>query len=552
MTIFILLIFNPVLTYAVSPVYTEKNNLDTLSEVPKINNKTIPNNINNTNIIETTTGSAISIKSTKVSSDSVYSNQKHNLVSGASGNGIFESSQMRGVSIVDVSHPIYGMMKALRLDKDSNIPVVSSKELNIKINTPYVLEFDYWADVDNVKFNVDLWPDDLPEQHIISNKELRHFKWEFKSSSPNMNKAKLRFFNNIQTPNPSNIYITNIQLYESIYNVHNLVGGSSEIGIFNSGWGIGYTIIDTVHPTQGQIKAIRLDVGTDVPDIISSELNLKQNTLYTIEFDYWSDNDNVKFNVDLWPDDLPENYPIAKRTIQHFKQEIISTSPNMNKSLLRFFNTINIPNPSNIYITNIQLYESIYNLYNIVGGVEEVGIFDSGWGAGNSIVDVLHPTQGNVKAIRLDGGANVPYTNTYYQLNLKANTTYVVEFDYWSDTDDAIFEIDLFPDDLPQNFTKARKQVQHFKWEVNSSSVNMDKAKLRFFNDLVIPNPSNIYITNIQLYEKNGTISLYGYTGTTYLSDINNRLTYILKDGQTIIKYLYDNNGNLKTIQKYD
>ncbi|SHK17082.1 hypothetical protein, partial [Desulforamulus aeronauticus] len=78
--------------------------------------------------------------------------------------GLFETyASKSGVSIVDTTYPLNNStIKAIRLNVGANVPVIASNLLNLKTNTNYVLEFDYWADIDNAKFNVDLWPDDLP------------------------------------------------------------------------------------------------------------------------------------------------------------------------------------------------------------------------------------------------------------------------------------------------------------------------------------------------------------------------------------------------------
>ncbi|MEQ8156978.1 MAG: hypothetical protein ABRQ25_19245, partial [Clostridiaceae bacterium] len=155
------------------------------------------------------------------------------------------------------------------------------------------------------------------------------------------------------------------------------------------------------------------------------------------------------------------------------------------------------------YDSNGDVVSLSYNDYiNIVGGSSAIGSFETLDSIGGvSRVDVTIPqTSTNKRAIRLNAGASIPAIASP-ALNLKVNTTYVAEFDYWSDADNQKFNVDLFPDDLPQKYPTTNKSLQHFRWELSSQSSNMQNSKLRFFNDLSQTNQSNIYITNIELYE---------------------------------------------------
>ena len=285
----------------------------------------------------------------------------------------------------------------------------------------------------------------------------------------------------------------------------NIIGGTSDIGIFDRATSkTGVEINYFPKPDSNEmVKAIRLNKGASIPTIWSPLLGLKANTNYVVEFDYWSDADNVRFDVDLFPDNLPQVYPVARKTVQSFRWELSSPSAYMKTSNLRFFNDTAATNPENIYITNIRLYETNSNADNIVGGSTAIGVFKIGQMTGASAVDVVHPQTGNtVSAIRLNAGASIPTARTP-QMKLKAHTDYIVEFDYWADVDIVKFDVDFSPDDLPQVYPVAEKDVQHYKWKLNSSSENMKAVLFRFFNDTVQINPANIYITNIKLYEAN-------------------------------------------------
>jgi RHS repeat-associated protein len=184
---------------------------------------------------------------------------------------------------------------------------------------------------------------------------------------------------------------------------------------------------------------------------------------------------------------------------------------------------------------------------NIVGGNSDIGVFENVTGTGVSIVNIAIPqTTTTTRAIRLNANAAVP-TIASNSLSLKSNTNYVIEFDYWSDADGIQFHADLFPDDLPQSRYTAKRQVQHCKWQISSASANMSTAKLRFFNDITNPNPSNIYITNIKLYEVNSTSEQsdeYYYTRNAQ-GDI---IGLFDKTGTQVVSYIYDSWGKIISV----
>ena len=332
----------------------------------------------------------------------------------------------------------------------------------------------------------------------------------------------------------------------------NIIGGNSDIGIFERSTNkTGVDLIDIVKPgtatagIQGSgenVRAIRLNKGASIPGIWSPLLGLKANTNYVVEFDYWSDADNVRFDVDLFPDNLPQVYPVAKKAVQSFRWELNSPSAYMTTSNLRFFNDTAATNPENIYITNIRLYETNSNADNIVGGSTAIGVFKIGQMTGAAAVDVVHPQTGNtVSAIRLNAGASIPTARTP-QMKLKADTDYIVEFDYWADADNVKFDVDFSPDDLPQVYPVAKKDVQHYKWKLNSSSENMKVVIFRFFNDTVQTNPANIYITNIKLYEANKVAETS--KEYFYIRNAQNDIIGLVDDqGAEVVSYTYDSWG---------
>lgn len=83
---------------------------------------------------------------------------------------------------------------------------------------------------------------------------------------------------------------------------------------------------------------------------------------------------------------------------------------------------------------------------------------------------------------------------------LTQNQEYLLEFSYKADSS-TNFHVDLFPDTLPQTMPSATTALQRYSWNFSSSSADIKSCKLRFFNDLTIPNPTNIYISTVKLYK---------------------------------------------------
>lgn len=143
-----------------------------------------------------------------------------NVLAGSSAIGSFEmpGAELSGTSIVNTLKPDTGeTVRAIRLNKDARVPVAQSPYIQLDKDVKYTIEFEYWADEDNVKFDVGLWPDDLPQKLPVANKTVQKMSWEVNSSSANMSNCKLRFFNDTTTYNPANIYITNIKITSGLY-----------------------------------------------------------------------------------------------------------------------------------------------------------------------------------------------------------------------------------------------------------------------------------------------------------------------------------------------
>ncbi|MEG0773891.1 DNRLRE domain-containing protein [Clostridium sp.] len=215
----------------------------------------------------------------------------------------------------------------------------------------------------------------------------------------------------------------------------NEVEGKSEIGIFEGSTnksGMEY-VNATIPGTENTVRAIKLNKGQSIPNIWSPLIALKPSTNYVLEFDYWSEEQEVQFNVDLFPDTLPERYPVAKTTVQKFKETISSASPDMTASSLRFFNNLSNPNPANIYITNIRVYEEgktsevnkeYFYVRNAQGDI--ISLVDK---YGHEVVNYTYDTWG--KLISIEGtlkdslGVKNPYRYRGYRYDTETGLYYL-------------------------------------------------------------------------------------------------------------------------------
>lgn len=122
---------------------------------------------------------------------------------------------------------------------------------------------------------------------------------------------------------------------------------------------IGSEIINT--GLEGKEVLIK---GGKVSEHRSSKLNLATNTKYVVSFDYLAKSGTNKFDVDLYPDTLPQITPSATSQIQHYDWILASDSGDMANSQLRFFDDVRSDGENNISITNILMSKVIDKVYN--------------------------------------------------------------------------------------------------------------------------------------------------------------------------------------------
>ena len=109
---------------------------------------------------------------------------------------------------------------------------------------------------------------------------------------------------------------------------------------------------------------------------------------------------------------------------------------------------------------------------------------------GASIVDT------GLSSITLASASSLPEVKSK-ALSLSPGSLYVVSFDYKTVRGTNKFNTDLNPDDLPEKQLTATTVLNHFDWEVSSSSNNMRNCKLRFFDNQRAVGDSDIIISNI-------------------------------------------------------
>jgi len=105
-------------------------------------------------------------------------------------------------------------LSSLTLSGSQSVPVFTSNTLALSTNKKYVVSFDYKCASGTNQFDVDLWPDDLPQYTPIATTTLQHMDLIFTSSSSNMGSCNLRFFDDVQESSESDITISNISLKE--------------------------------------------------------------------------------------------------------------------------------------------------------------------------------------------------------------------------------------------------------------------------------------------------------------------------------------------------
>ena len=331
-----------------------------------------------------------------------------------------------------------------------DVPSFASKTLNLSPNVTYVVSFDYVTAGGTNKFNVDLFPDNLPEKIITATTTKQHYEWKVSSSSNDMKKCQLRFFDNQRDANEKDITISNVKME---------VAKNATV---SSG-------IDTGLP-----GTVTLSGAEKVPTTTSDNLNLVPNATYIVSFDYVTTNGTNKFNIDLFPDNLPEIALTATTTKQHYDWAVSSGKAEMSNCQLRFFDNYQEANEGDIKITNIK----IVRLDNQTAGA-----------------DINTGLTGNVV---LEGSKTIPEVRSSV-LNLTPNTSYVVTFDYRTTGGTNKFNVDLFPDSLPETRLTATTTNQHYTWKVSSSNNDIKSCQLRFFDDQQEANEKDIIITNVKM-----------------------------------------------------
>jgi len=119
--------------------------------------------------------------------------------------------------------------------------------------------------------------------------------------------------------------------------------------------------------------------------------------------------------------------------------------------------------------------------------------------------NVARPDNGIKEKALILVSPSIPFsvvsTNT---LNLKTDTTYVVEFDYWTDEVGGYCYAGLFPDELPSRFwLTPTRELQRERIEIRSSNPKMAECILRF---VTFERSGTVFVSNVMFYEKGAEI----------------------------------------------
>ena len=143
------------------------------------------------------------------------------------------------------------------------------------------------------------------------------------------------------------------------------------------------------------------------------------------------------------------------------------------------------------------------------------------------------------QTIVLAGNIAVPVSASS-ALALSTNTNYVVSFDYKCASGTNQFDVDFFPDSLPQTNPTATTTLQHMDWITSSSNSAMGSAQLRFFDDFQGSGETDITITNIML-------SRTSTKQVTYNSKYGD-LPAPTRSGYTFVGWFTEQNGGAQVI----
>ena len=120
------------------------------------------------------------------------------------------------------------------------------------------------------------------------------------------------------------------------------------------------------------------------------------------------------------------------------------------------------------------------------------------------------------REILIKGGKVSEHRSDKSKLNLSLNTEYVVSFDYRAKSGENKFDIDLYPDTLPQVTLTATTTKQHYDWRLSSASGDMSSCQLRFFDDIRADVEKDVIINNVVFND----VKTITYNGGSALSDL--------------------------------
>ena len=165
------------------------------------------------------------------------------------------------------------------------------------------------------------------------------------------------------------VYKHNIEFQK----VNNITLGDEQSGIGEAIYGVPvvFYALDTVE--TGFPTSITLLGSKDVPEMKSSIIKLTPGKKYVVSFDYVTKGGTNKFNVDLFPDSLPEISLTATTTKQHYDWEVSSNNKDISNCKLRFFDAHKEANEKDIIISNISIKNIEHDINIKKSFIMEVG-----------------------------------------------------------------------------------------------------------------------------------------------------------------------------------
>lgn len=117
--------------------------------------------------------------------------------------------KLNGLSVINT-----GLPSDITLLASEALPIRQSNVISLTPGKTYILTFDYVTSGQKNVFNVDLFPDSLPEIWPEATTSIKHYEWNIKSNNNDIKNCRVRFFDNQKKSSDQNINISGIKLLD--------------------------------------------------------------------------------------------------------------------------------------------------------------------------------------------------------------------------------------------------------------------------------------------------------------------------------------------------